>query len=172
MVRRYDLLAICLLMFTAILTVAMAYDPKGFSIKEWQPLMAAILALGSAAVVFRGAKLAYSAAMEKVELDRIIHQKEVRRRQRGIFLRTALAAHIMHHEADRYCKLFDQPSSEQAEETTIDPAMAILRTVAIIDDAWSNLEIFSKSVADDLLRLKVHSCSQRPRRHNWHESYA
>jgi hypothetical protein len=49
--RKYDLLAISLLIFSAILVTAMAIDPKGFSLQAWQPLMAGILALGGGAFI-------------------------------------------------------------------------------------------------------------------------
>jgi hypothetical protein len=49
--RKYDAIAISLLMFSVILVTAISIDPKGFSLKEWQPIMAAILALGGAIVI-------------------------------------------------------------------------------------------------------------------------
>jgi hypothetical protein len=48
--RKYDLLAISLLVFSAIVVTAMSVDPNHFSIKDWQPLMAAFVALGAAGV--------------------------------------------------------------------------------------------------------------------------
>jgi len=154
--RKYDLIAISLLMFSVVIVTAMTFDPKGFSLKEWQPLMAALVALGSAGVVYRGARLAYQASMEKVDLDREIHLKEVRRRQRGIFLRTALVAHIMQYDANLFCGLMKGPKTRDEPPITMEPATIVLRTVTAFDEAWSNLDAFPKSVAEDISRLKTH----------------
>jgi hypothetical protein len=150
-VRKYDLLAIGLLMLSIILVTAMVFDPKGFSIKEWQPLMAAFVAVGAAGIAYQGATLAYRASMHKVNLDRSIQEREVRRRQRGIYLRTALAAHIMHH----CCQALQGPHEKEMTANTFYPTTMIFRIDAAIDDAWQNLDAFSRSTADDLLRLKV-----------------
>ena len=83
--RKYDLLAISLLVFSAIIVAAMSVDPNHFSIKDWQPLMAAFVALGAAGVAYQGVTLTYKAAIRKVDLDRSIYEQEVRRRQRGIY---------------------------------------------------------------------------------------
>lgn len=87
--RRYDLLAIGLLFFSAILTVWLGiFGPANTTtLKEWQPLMASILAIGGALIVYRGAKLAYTAAMAKVGLDREVHAREPARLTLGVCLR-------------------------------------------------------------------------------------
>lgn len=133
----------------------MVFDPKGFSIKEWQPLMASFVAVGAAGIAYQGATLAYRASMQKVNLDRSIQEREIRRRQRGIYLRTALAAHIMHHEADHCCQALLGPHEREMPPNTFDPTTSVVRIDAAIDDAWQNLDAFSRSTADDLLRLKV-----------------
>src|SRR5271156_5507749 len=97
--QRYDLLAIGLLFVAAMLAVITIFNPAGFSLKEWQPLTAAIIALGGAGLVYRGAMLNYDAAMKKVDLDREIHEREARRAKRGIFLRLSVAAHIIYEDA-------------------------------------------------------------------------
>jgi hypothetical protein len=74
--RKYDLLAISLLVFSAIVVTAMSVDPNHFSIKDWQPLMAVFVALGAAGVAYQGVTLTYKAAIRKVDLDRSIHEQE------------------------------------------------------------------------------------------------
>jgi hypothetical protein len=69
--KKYDLLAISLLIFSAVVVTAISVDPKGFALRDWQPLLAALLTLGGAGIVYRGATLAYRAAMSKVDLDRL-----------------------------------------------------------------------------------------------------
>jgi hypothetical protein len=65
MMRRYDMLAVSLLMFTAMLSVWLGvWGPTNTTTwKDWQPLMAAFVALGAAT-------MAYKSAMAKVEFDR------------------------------------------------------------------------------------------------------
>jgi len=153
--RKYDLLAISLLVFSAIVVTAMSVDPNHFSIKDWQPVMAAFVALGAAGVAYQGVTLTYKAAIRKVDLDRSIHEQELRRRQRGIYLRTALAAHIMHHEADHCCQSLLVPQKQETAPAVFDPKMTSVTTDPAIDEAWQNLDAFSRLTADDLSRLKV-----------------
>ncbi|MDE2066505.1 MAG: hypothetical protein KGK01_03855 [Bradyrhizobium sp.] len=153
--RKYDLIAISLLVFSAIIVAAISVDPNQFSIKDWQPLMAAFAALGAAGVAYQGVTLTYKAAIRKVDLDRSIHEQEVRRRQRGIYLRTALAAHIMHHEADHCCQSLLVPLKQETAPAVFDPKMTGVTTDPAIDEAWQNLDAFSRLTADDLSRLKV-----------------
>jgi hypothetical protein len=72
MYRKYDLLAISLLIFSAALVAWLGlFGPTNTTKwKDWQPLLAAIIALGGASIVYRGAMLAYRASMAKVDLDR------------------------------------------------------------------------------------------------------
>jgi hypothetical protein len=79
----------------------------------------------------------------------------VRRRQRGIYLRTALAAHIMHHEADHCCQSLLVPQKQETAPAVFDPKMTSVTTDPAIDEAWQNLDAFSRLTADDLSRLKV-----------------
>ena len=72
--QRFDLIAISFLVFSAMIAVGLATDPKGFSLKEWQPLMASFVALGAAS-------LAYKAAMAKVDYDRARELRELSRKR-------------------------------------------------------------------------------------------
>jgi hypothetical protein len=157
MLRKYDLLAISLLIFGAILLVWLGlFGPTNTSNwKDWQPLKAAVLALGGAGIVYRGAALAYRAAMAKVELDRETQRQELRRRQRGILMRLHLAAFVMLHDAKHLeTDKVRQPVYPKAE-ATLDPAEIRLRTEAAIEEAWANLDVFPSEIAKSISMLKV-----------------
>jgi hypothetical protein len=79
--RKFELLAFSLLTFSTVVVTAIAIDPKGFSLQAWQPLMAAIIALGGGALAFRG-------AMAKVELDRVVHDAQQLQRQKNLHTRS------------------------------------------------------------------------------------
>ncbi len=153
MVRKHDLLAICLLMFTSVLVAAMATDPKGFSILAWQQLLAALVALVGAGIIFRGATLAYRAAMAKIDLDRELNQREVRRRQRGFYLRTRFAAFVIAHDTRHFAKLLSLPE-EGEPKRQFKPSAAKLRTAEGVEEAWANLDVFPGTVAEELFSLK------------------
>jgi hypothetical protein len=56
--RKYDTLAVSLLIFSAVLVSAISVDSKGFAVRDWQSLIASVIAFGGAAMVYRGANLA------------------------------------------------------------------------------------------------------------------
>ena len=56
------LLPASFIILALVIAIAIARDPNGFSLKDWQTITASFVALGAAS-------LAYSAAMAKVRLD-------------------------------------------------------------------------------------------------------
>lgn len=151
--QKYDLLAISLLVFSAIIVSAITMDPKGFSLSQWQPLMAAVLALGGAGIIYRGATLAYRASMAKIDLDREVHQREARRHARGIFLRVRFCAFIMRDDARYFAKLSTTPNDEKAYAFI--PSQLTFRTADNIEEAWSNLDAFPSRIAHLLARIRI-----------------
>jgi len=153
--RKNDLLAIALLMFSAILVAAMATDPKGFSLQAWQPLIAAVIALGGAGIVFRGATLAYSAAMAKVALDERIHETEVRRKRRGILLRLDYNLFLMWQDANRLKSELNQPSGIFGPAEKAVSKDTIKFTLRELEEAWTNLDLFREPVARAIGQVKI-----------------
>ena len=144
-IRGADIL-VAVAMFSAVVVSALAVDPKGFSLKDWQPLMASVIALFGASLVYRGAILAYRAAMSKVDFDHRARQEEIDRTKRGAFLRTQYAALVTRDEA-KACLLSDT-LIKGAFEKRFDPTSFRMRASEAIDQAWSNLEVFPIPIAN------------------------
>jgi hypothetical protein len=64
------------------------------NLKEWQPLIAACIAL-------IGGAMAYKGALAKVALDREVHNREVRRRTIGLLLKLDFASRLFSGETRR-----------------------------------------------------------------------
>ncbi|MBY9027773.1 hypothetical protein K7459_29395, partial [Pseudomonas fluorescens] len=152
--KKYDLLAICLLMFAVVLVTAMSFDPKGFSIKEWQPLMAALAALFGASMVFRGAGLAYDAALRKVALDERIHESKLIQEKRGIFLRASYMAHLVSHSAGRTDRRLTPPEVGKAAVTRTIEQLRLKHTSAI-EEAWQHLDAFPERAARGIGNMRI-----------------
>jgi hypothetical protein len=149
--RKYDLIAISLLMFSAVLVAAISVDPKGFSLKEWQPIMAAVLTLGGAGIVYRGATLAYRAAMAKVEFDREINQRDLRRKARGILLKVSFGAHVIFHDTQEYSKQLSYPP--YGAEKVIN--VGKLRALDELNEAWDNMHLFPSKITNAITSLRI-----------------
>jgi hypothetical protein len=144
--RKYDLLAISLVMFSAILVTAMAIDPKGFSLQAWQPLMAAILALGAGALAFRG-------ATAKVEFDRTVHEAQKRQRQKNLHTKLLYSALIFRADMRKAVSKFKTQFMHSA------PIQRTARDLAVswppeFDEAWKDIDLLSETSAELLANLK------------------
>jgi hypothetical protein len=137
--QRYDLLAICLLIFSAILVTAMGTDPKGFSVRDWQPLMAAFVALGAAS-------LAYHAAMAKLEHDRYVSDEEQRRKALGICLRLRFGAGAQKHDIDNLIYRIRPLDHITFQREVAADALSVCRQPAI-EEAWENVDLFPADLA-------------------------
>src|SRR5690242_51387 len=107
--QRFDLLAISLLMFCGVVTACLVTNPGTFSLKDWQPLIAALIALGAAS-------LAYQASMAKVNDDRTTRDRDIRRQRLGVYLR---AEHMCNHLRNR-AKSLEEKTSRFGSRRTID----------------------------------------------------
>jgi hypothetical protein len=156
MIRKHDTLAVSLLIFSGILTAWLGvFGPTNTTTwKDWQPLIAAVIALGGAGVVYRGAMLTYKAAMEKVELDRQIHLREIRRRRRGIILRVSHAVYMISEETDDFLVALRSPRIGQPPKH-VDVFELKFRSLEGVDEAWANLDVFPADIAREFSRLKV-----------------
>jgi hypothetical protein len=142
--RKYDLLAISLLIFSAILVTAMAIDPKGFSLQAWQPLTAGILALGGGAFAFRG-------AMAKVEFDRDVHRAQQRQRQKNLYTKLLYSALIFRADMLKAVEKFKAQYSKSPLRTVKDFEVD---WPSEFDEAWNNIDLLSESSAELLANLK------------------
>jgi hypothetical protein len=159
--------AFFLLLFTVVLTVWLGISGRitwGFDgpvtahrilnyLQKWQTLAAGCLAILAATVALRGAKLAYRGAMAKVDFDKEVHERDVRRKRRGIFLRVAFALLVMRHDAEFYAGEIKDPPWSVTK--IFDLSTINLRTAKDIDEAWSNLDVFPREVANLISDLRV-----------------
>ncbi|MGL9618303.1 hypothetical protein QRQ56_09900 [Bradyrhizobium sp. U531] len=162
MKQRYDLLAFSLLVFSVVALVCLTADPKGFSLKDWQPLIASFVALGAAS-------LAYKAAMAKVEFDREIAGRTDRRKLLGLCLRLEYALRVLKHEADTVQKYI--PEGYVFTDMEIDRKDLTLGPPRALDEAWDNLDAFRRVVSQELAIVRgaiydyesrLAACSQAP----------
>lgn len=144
--QRYDVIGMGLMVFSTIVVIAITMDPKGFSIQAWQPLMASVLALGGAGIVYR-------AAMAKVEHEKDIDQREVRKRLRGAYLRLSYASYILGDEASRL--LAEISYLPWNLKSAILGTAPIFRSEVDIVLAWNEIESFDEETAVLILSTRM-----------------
>jgi hypothetical protein len=125
---------LCLLILAVVVAIAMARDPSGFSLKEWQTITASFVALGAAT-------LAYSAAMAKVHFGEKTAQENERRRTLGIFLRFDFAVDVLKYEAESHLEETEPPDSP-SENSSVAVDELALSEMPEIKEAWENLDYF------------------------------
>jgi hypothetical protein len=153
MLQRYDAIAISLLIFAAIVVAAISVDPKGFTLRDWQPLIAAILALSGAGIVYRGALLAYEAAMAKVNLDRAINASESKRVALGVCLRLDYSLKVLIYEAENSAFLTLAGTSREPKTVTLDEVVVFSPETAM-DEAWISLDRFPPKLAEFISQIR------------------
>ncbi len=145
---RDGLLAFAFLSVAGVIAVAMIVDPKGFSIRDWQTLLAAFVALGAAG-------LAYQAAMAKVELDRTTAMRSERRKALGLALRLEYALRLAEHEAG-YLRDRIPAIKNTGHEFFVRSDQLRLTEYAPILECWDNLEHFPNWIAERLGSLRTY----------------
>ncbi|MDO9489855.1 MAG: hypothetical protein Q7J32_15890 [Sphingomonadaceae bacterium] len=136
MKQKFDAAAISLLMFTVVLTVWLGVGgpTNTAALKDWQTLMAAVVALGAAT-------LAYNAAMAKVRFDERTAVQNECRKVLGIFLRFDFAVDVLRYEAELMAELTEQPATPTENNTVIVDDLTF-NEMPEIKEAWSNLDYF------------------------------
>ena len=134
-----------------ILTLAIAAADPNFKLRQWQPLMAALIALGAAA-------LAYRSAMSKVELDREIHLLERKRRQLGLFLK--LRTEVIRVQAKAIAVTVDLEAGLDATAKSgglddFDLTALKLTEMISFKRIWKSLDLFPGKFIDQLVDLEV-----------------
>ncbi|WP_315768434.1 hypothetical protein [Bradyrhizobium sp. SZCCHNR2012] len=124
-----------------ILTIVIAGAEPGFKLKDWQPPMAAIIALGAGTLAYRG-------AMAKVNFDREKEQRDTERKKLGLYLRLRHAAEKLREEADNVVQRlgFNMWSAHRKVST---PQIQMTDR-ADFDEAWNHLEMFPATLSFDL----------------------
>jgi hypothetical protein len=116
-------------------------------LKDWQTLLAAMIALGAAIIAYRG-------AMAKVMSDRDLAVEELLRRKRGLYLRLHFALHRMLVEAEKVKKKttwFNNQARLARNPITIND----ITVPKEIEEAWNHLDLFSIPISSQLHRIRV-----------------
>lgn len=129
---------------TATIIIAMAADPE-FKLKDWQPLMAAVIA-------FVGGVGAYKAATSKTDLEREVIASDLRKRKLATFLKVDAAI----EELGARARMIDASFSFPPERGTrsYDADDVALKVPTELDEAWSNIDIFPQSTIREIFSLK------------------
>lgn len=151
--QRYDLLAISLLFFTAIIAIwfALAGIPDLSAVQEWQTLMASLIALFGAFKVFTGAKLAYTAAMAKIELDRELHAREAARITLGVCLRLEFSLRELLLQVRN--QLLRVPAN-RGRDVIVRIDDFDLAMQSKLDEAWANLDRFPRRLSQEISDIR------------------
>jgi hypothetical protein len=121
-------------------------------LKEWQTLMAAIIA---PSIAFLAAIVAYKAAMAKVNFDREVHEKTMQRHRRGLMLRLRFA---LEHNISQGAALLDTINlqSEKGGEVSVTPqTFAAISTPLELDEAWKDLGLFDALLTNKIAVIKT-----------------
>ncbi len=128
------------------------------ALKDWQPLIAAFVALGGASLVYRGARLAYLAAMAKVDLDREMQAREVRRRKRGIYLRVSIVIPVLFRDCEQFLVWLKTIENMQSDQVVnVDTTRFTFTKISEdgLEEAWNNLDAFPRVIAVQIRKLKI-----------------
>ncbi len=143
---QHVLLPASFLILAAVIVVAIARDPAGFSLQPWQTIAASFVALGAAT-------LAYSAAMAKVRLDEASAKEQDRRKALGLFLRFDFAVDVLRYEAVEHLKA-TAPPANPGDNTTVDVDDISLSELPEIAQAWDNLDLFPVALSQAFYDLQ------------------
>jgi hypothetical protein len=105
------------------------------NLKDWQPLIAAL-------VVFCGAVIAYNAAMAKVKLDRELADRLILRSRVALYLRLVFAMKLLGQECERITA-FIRPGLYA--NNLIRSSDLILEEPQELIEAWASLDAFDLS---------------------------
>jgi hypothetical protein len=141
-------------------------------LKLWQPLIAALIALGAAG-------LAYHAAMAKVNFDRATLEKAEADKRRRYAMRLDFALNTFLTDA-RLLPLNPMRINPLGQWNVADLALEV-PTQALevgLDEAWENLELFDTPIVNSLgvLRYLVRDhtevqAGRRPKKDKWQDDF-
>jgi hypothetical protein len=115
-----------------IVTIVIAGAEPDFKLKEWQPLMAAIVALAAGA-------MAYLGAMAKVNYDREQEQRDAEKEKVGLFLRLRHAMQKLENESTEVCDRLGMNVMSSNRKISISQIPMTSREE--FDEAWRSLEL-------------------------------
>lgn len=128
----------------AILIIVGSKDD--FHLKDWQPMMAAGIALIGGALAYRG-------AMAKVIADADRDRRELDRKKIGLYLRLLYPIEKMNVRAEDVRKILSGGRTNRR----LPPSVIRISIPEEVEEAWKNLELFpvEVSVALDIIRTEL-----------------
>jgi hypothetical protein len=127
------------------LTLIIVGSRDDFHLHDWQPLMAALIAL-------TGGILAYTGAMAKLRQDGELQMRELLRRKLGLCLKLDIAIRsffptIIQNHADLHY-------SKEGEHIPVE-SLALIEPPEITE-AWDNLDVFPRKVIREIASVREH----------------
>jgi hypothetical protein len=153
---RIDTLGLCFLMLAgAVVAWTGIFGPTTpIALKDWQPLMAALIALA-------GGSLAYRGAMAKIYEDREREKRDIQRRRMGLCLRLRFAAEGIRKEADGIVGAFaaarDMNMGTGRYDYRFKSDRLRFKNRQEFEEAWSNLELLPMSVSVSVETVRHYS---------------
>jgi len=130
-----------------IITIVFAiYRNPTFMLKDWQPLMAACLALF-------GGTLAYQGAMSKVNWDRELANREVKWRANGVVVRLQVSLLLLRKHAQSAQEHIKKNPTRKISGM---PLNGLGHPIGIdIEEAWTNLHLFPRDIAFKIANMRA-----------------
>lgn len=145
LMKNSDVWPISLLLFAATFAAWLGISGP-LDLRNWQTLIAGIIAIGAAVMTYR-------AAMAKVNYDRETAEREVDRRKIGLLLKTDLALRMLADQADTYRSVLEEP---RALDFHIAADHFQLDEPAELHEAWENMDVFPRSALYELRNLTLY----------------
>jgi hypothetical protein len=121
-----------------ILTLIIVGSRDDFHLKDWQPLMAALIALG-------GGTLAYRGAMAKVHADQEKEREELKRKRLGLLMRLLFAIARLEKDAQRHRLLMNPSRYEGDINRAIQVRDLRFEGFEELEEAWKNLDLLPRT---------------------------
>lgn len=130
-----------------IVTIVFAAREPDFKLKDWQPLMAAIIALGAAA-------LAYRAAIAKVDFDRETAERDRISRKLGVFSRLLLALKVLDIEAKHAARTIDEFILSDSSDKKITHFELQLTEIIELTETWEKIDMFPEAAINGIYTVR------------------
>lgn len=133
------------LLCAGTITFAIWRDPDGFKLKDWQPLLAACIALG-------GGALAYKGAMAKVDLDRELADRQVLWDKKAVLIRLQATLLLLRKNAQSSQKFINADAMHSKVGMKLD-GLGTPRP-ELLEEAWGSLGWFPPGIAFKIATIR------------------
>jgi hypothetical protein len=118
-------------------------------LKDWQPLMAALVALGAGSLAYRG-------AMAKVNLDREESERKRTSERLGLFLRLRASLERVSFDAEKKVRLIEHDIPGKYVSTlTITADQLAVYTPLELTDAWNRIDVIPSRIIENIETLRT-----------------